>query len=504
MLTFSVSGLDVVATAQLFERRGAVRSSIEIEEVHRFTGGHAFWLDLIAAQSAKKPAVFRGILDQMTSKSGTVPATVVSFLELIWRTLDENQKFVLQTMAEAVRPETAQTLGDYLAHQIRFNKVSRALRALRDQNLIVIKPSPPTDDLFDLHPLVREFIRRTFPLEDRVRFIDSIIAVYVKVISLFAKDITVRPVRDLQNWTENAELLIEAEKYEQAFDTLSDVAYAFYASDAPGEFSRVARLLFRRIDWKNHPAYGRFDRVLGRHFRILVNLGRESEYVELLKDYKGTMPAKDARYINYCALRSHMHWTRLEHTEAVKWAEAGKALKDRTNVDTRFNTDHELALARRDAGYPELAIDYFLNGISVDEILDPDEFDESKGESFYGNTGRCLHLMGKIDEALVCYRKSALVLHRSPRGHAENKAFVRNWIGELLIAKGEFCNAKTFLEAAEAIWNLVAPTRARAVKEKLEEITPLTRDCAQISALDAERYVVAWVNDRARYFVGLG
>ncbi|APG08477.1 hypothetical protein BKD09_09060 [Bradyrhizobium japonicum] len=502
VLTFSVSGLSLAETGQLFDRRGASRTPSELSEVHDLTSGHAFWLDLIAAQVAKKPAAFRDIIGQMASKSGAVPASVISFLTLIWGTLELNQKIVLQTMAETVRPETAQVLGDYLSGQMRFNKVTRALRALRDANLVVIKPSPQFDDLFDLHPLVREFIRKTFPLEDRVRFIDCIIAVYLKVIAVFGNDIDKRPARDLRYWTENAELLIEAEKYDEAFERLSSVAYPLYSSDQPGEFSRVARILLRKIDWTNWQLYKQFDRVVGRHFRILVNLGRESEYEALLKQYQQTMPAKDARYINYCALRSHMHWTRFEFDDALKWAKTGKDLKDRTNVDTRFNTDHELALAQRDVGHPELAIDFFLGGVSLETILDPEEFDEKRTESLYGNTGRCLHLMGKIDEALVCYRKSALILEMAPRGHVENKGFIRTWIGELLVAKGNFCDAKLFFEAAERIWNLVTPPRAKAVRQQLEDIETMTRDCTSMSVTDAERYVVAWINDRIRYFVG--
>jgi tetratricopeptide (TPR) repeat protein len=199
-----------------------------------------------------------------------------------------------------------------------------------------------------------------------------------------------------------------------------------------------------------------------------------------------------------------MHWTRSEFVEAVKWAEVGKELKDRTNVDTRFNTEHELALAQRDAGQPELAIKYFLGGVDLKIITDRDEFDEERGESLYGNTGRCLHLMGEIDQALICYRKSALVLQRSSRGHAENRAFVRTWIGELLIAKGEFCEAKTFLESAEQIWTLVSPVRAKLVRQKLDEIATQTQNCPPIGVSDAERYVLAWINERQRYFVGLG
>jgi tetratricopeptide (TPR) repeat protein len=504
VVTFSVFGLDILATAELFEKRGVSRPVAEIEEVHELTSGHAFWLDLIAAQVAKKPAIsFREILDQLAQRRGSVPSSILAALQSIWKTLEEGQKIVLQTMAETVRPETDQKLGDYLSGRMRFNRVARALRNLRSLNLVVVKPRARSDDLFDLHPLVREFIRQTFPLKDRIGFIDSIIAVYLRFMKTYLGDVSARPVRDLQYWTENAELLIEAEKYTDAVACLSDVAGALYSSDSPGEFSRVASILFRKIDWNERDQYPSFDRVFGNHFRILVNLGREAEYRELIERYSKTIPAKDARFIHYCSLRSHMHWTRSEFSEAVSWAKKGKELKDKTNVDTKWTAEHELALALRDAGSPEQAIKLFLGGAELNKLLDPDEFDEEKGESFYGNIGRCLHLMGEIDPALICYRKSALVLQKALRPHVENQAFLRTWIGELLIAKGELCPAKTFLEAAAQKWRLVSPIRENAVRQRLVEIENQTCDCPPMSSFEAERYVVAWINEREKYFVGL-
>ena len=108
-MAFSVSGLDVAATSELFAKRGVSRPASEIQEVHELTAGHAFWLDLIAAQVAKKPtASFRTLLDELANRKGSVPPSIASALQSIWNTLDEGQQIVLQTMAETVRPETDQ------------------------------------------------------------------------------------------------------------------------------------------------------------------------------------------------------------------------------------------------------------------------------------------------------------------------------------------------------------------------------------------------------------
>jgi tetratricopeptide (TPR) repeat protein len=501
ILTLNISGLDMAAALELFAKRNAIAPPAEIRYAHKITNGHAFWLDLIAAQTAKKAPELklRDILDQIVQGSGTLPASTLSTLSSIWQTLHERQKIVLQTMAETVRPETVQTVGDYLSGRINFNQVNRAVKALRDINLIVVKPRRGAEDLLELHPLVREFIKRTFPPQERMSFIDAIIQVYLRFMGIH-KQATERSYKVLEHWTESAELYVQAGKIGAAFDCLAEVCAEFYKS-APGEFARAARILFRATDWTKHASYKRFDQVFTIFFRILVNLGRSEEYLDLIEQYNATVPAKDVRYINYCDLRSMMHWTRTEFKEAIEWGEKGKDLKDKTDVDTKYSTEHHLALAQRDYGRPDTALIYFLHGASIEKLIDPDEFDEQRDPSFYGNVGRCLHLMGQIDPALICYRKSALLLQKDRNPHVENQGFVRSWIGELLLAKGDFCSAKAFLQAAKSKWRLVAPQRAVSIDEKLKEIESQTLDCVPLNASNSERYVLAWINERERHFV---
>ena len=502
ILTLNIGGLDIHAALELFAKRNVLAPSAEIRHAHKITNGHAFWLDLIAAQTAKKAPELqlRDILDQIVQGSGTLPASTLSTLSSIWQTLHERQKVVLQTMAETVRPETVQTVGDYLSGRINFNQVNRAIKALRDLNLIVIKPRRGAEDLLELHPLVREFIKRTFPLQERVSFIDAIIKVYLRFMGVH-KEAEERSYKVLEHWTENAELYVEAGKIDLAFNCLGEVCTEFYKSAAPGEFARAARILFRATDWSNHSSYKHFDLVFTIFFRILVILGRSEEYLKLIEQYNATVPAKDVRYINYCDLRCMMHWTRMEFQEAIEWGERGKDLRDKTDVDTRWSTEHHLALAQRDYGRPDTAMIAFLRGVPIEKVIDPDEFDELRDASFYGNIGRCLHLMGQIDPALICYRKSALLLQKDRNPHVENQGFVRSWIGELLVAKSDFCSAKAFLQAAKSKWRLVAPQRALSIDEKLKEIESQTLDCLPLNVSNSERYVLAWINEREQHFV---
>jgi tetratricopeptide (TPR) repeat protein len=502
VLSQRLEGLSPLAAKSLFERRNAPVEDSEIQDAHQITNGHAFWLDLLAAQVAKKvpTLTLRSLLDQIRSGTGQLPT---STLTSIWASLEDRERFVLRALAETVRPETETQLGDYVRERINFNRFVRALRSLRQLNLVVVKSRHGSEDVIELHPLIREFIRTSFPKTDRLSFIDAIVSFYSKVITLYRGEIKQRPTLSiLKNWTENAELNIEAGRYQNAFDGLVEVRHLFSVGDFPGEFARVAKLLFSHVNWGDHDSYRHFDDVFDTYFEILVKLGRTTEYEIAINKYESTVPSKTARYVNFCYLQTYRYWASTDYNLAIEWGMKGKELKDGSNVDTRHSTDHHLALARREAGQIDPALTFLLAGRKLEEVIDPDELEESRGGHHYGNIGRCLHLMGQIEPALVCYKKSAILIERQQEiNHVENKAFVRQWIGELLIMKDEFCHAKTFLEASKAKWELVSPPRVAEVERALLSIQPKTGSCPMISGANIERFCIAWIFGRDSDFV---
>jgi tetratricopeptide (TPR) repeat protein len=503
VLAIKLDGLTLPDTVELFARRGADAEPTEIEETHNITNGHAFWVDLIAAQIARNKGALKlgALLDQISKGSGEIPARTLSS---IWETLNEKQRIVLRAMAETVKSEAEEQIADYLSGQMNFNQVMRALRSLRSLNLIVVKPRTGSADVLELHPLVREFIRRTFPKQERMSFIDGIIAVYKRYIGQHKDEIKQRATQALLHyWSESTELYVSAGRLKDAFECLYEVREQFEASAWPGEFARVAELLLSQVDWQKHASYPHFDSIVRGHIRILTNLGRETEVRRVLDRYKDTVPAKDARYVAYCDAECYVHWMNGRYRDAIQWGERGKQLKDKSGVDTRYGTEHHLALAWRDGGLVDPALTYFLHGKELNTIIDIDEFDENRGGPFYGNIGRCLHLMGQIDPALVCYRKSAISLQTVGDEHVENQGYIRKWIGELLIVKGDFCSAKVFLDAATAKWDAVCPRRIPEIEETLKKIERQTSTCKPLTGLNIERYCIAWIYGRESDFVAI-
>lgn len=498
-LSCHLEGIGLEPTVRLFSERGASSKVRDIEDAHQLTEGHAFWLDLLAIQVAKPASgvELARLVSDIRSGGGPLPTKT---LNSIWTTLKDREQTVLRAMAETVRPETEAEIGEYLRHELNYNRVIKALRALRALNLVVVKRRPEMPDFLELHPMVRQFIRQNFKPQERRSFIDAIINVYKQFIGSHRTQLKERPpLSVLQYWTQNAELDITAGRIDDAFFTLAEVCDAFLSSAYSREFCRVVRLLLSSVDWvAQHSSFKAFEIVFKVHVRILSYLGEYSEVDNLLDKYEMIVPDKDARYINYCDMRCYSNWIRGEFTAAVKWGRIGQKLKESSGVDTKYDVTHSLALAERDAGQPEFALSVFLGGRSLSEVVDPEELDEKRDGAHYGNIGRCLHFMGQVDNALICYQKSALLIEKGLQSeHVLNQGYIRLWVGELLAAREQFKLSLVFFRAAYLKWEQTSPPKASKVALLSKQISARAPNSPRIDDRDVEGICVQWILGRS-------
>ena len=496
-LSRRLEGIELAAAVRLFEERGAKVSTNEVENAHGMAEGHAFWLDLLAIQVAKRPEInLTTLVEEIRSGGGLLPEKT---LRSIWATLQDRERLVLRAMAETVKPDTEIEIGDYVRHKIDYNKTIKALKTLRSLNLIVVKQRASAKDVLELHPLVRQFIRQNFGADERISFIDAIIGVYKRFIRTHKLQLSERPTLSiLQYWTQNAELDIAAGKMNDAFSTLAEASDAFLSSAYAREFCRVARLLFSKVGWvEEHAKFKMFENVFRAQAGVLSYLGEYEEADSLLEQYKKTVPNRDVRYINYCQMMCSSKWVRGDFNAAIEWGQIGQNLKHSSGVDTQYDLAHSLALAERDAGRPELALPVFLAGQQLSDVTDPEELDEERGGAYYGNIGRCLHFMGQVDPALICYQKSALLIEKDPSNeHVLNQGYIRAWIGELLVAREQFRLAEAFFRAAFFKWEHIYPLRASEIIKLSRQLKLRITESPQVEDLDVERTFTAWILGR--------
>ncbi len=492
IVTFSIKGLSDEEAIALFARRNPSQLIPEedIKEVRESTNGHAFWLDLLAVQISKVPGTtLKKLVADMRRGEDNVP----DVLSTIWGKLAVREQTLLRLMAEAVRPETERQIERFAASELGYAKFNRAFRALRSLNLVVVKPVANAPDLFDLHPLVRQFVRNYFHASQRAGFIRVVITQYQAIIGSIGAMLGIHmPFAMLERWSQKVELEVSAGLIDDAFNTLSNAEDALLGGGHAQEYVRVARLIFESIEWETAATkYKLFDKTVGITVGALDQLGERSSADAMLVNYEATIPQKTARYINFCDIKAYSHWVRSEFDQAVDWASRGVQLKQDTNVDTSFDSEHTLALAQRDVGNAKTALPIFLKDVNLSNLTDPDKGLIGNGP-LYGNVGRCLQFLDRLDEALVCFKKSITLLEHDTTLHSKsNRAYARKWIAEILEAQGEKEVAEAFLVDAIRVLAPSAPSRVRELCVQLDRLR--SPNPKVLSEAAATRVVAGWI-----------
>ena len=463
-----LAGLSEDETRELITARKVSKKDRQLaEELHRTTQGHPLWVSLIAMQAVRHRDGLRGALDLIRQGGATLPETT----RTIWSTLNEQQRNVLRTMAELDRLEPESRLLELLPGA-NMNRVSRALKTLRSFHLIETRTQPEGEPLLGLHPIIREFVRTNFPKSDREQYVSTILDFLDRMIGRFKDLLPQEPSYEiLEHWTRKAELQIRFGRFEEATSTIAEIARPLVNRGYSEEMVRLTRILLSELDWAEAcSSYKDFDAVFERCLTQMIQIGHDATE-DLLTRYEAAIPGKSSQFILLCDLRCYADWYAGKYNSAIRWGEQGDQLKERTSVDTGFSTRHNLALSRRDAGRVSEAIESFLDGESLETVLTPGEQIPSKREDFYGNIGRCLFLTNRLDEALICYVKSAQLLEES-HAHPDrlNKGYIREWIAELLMQQEEFELAAASYRAAVCMWDDFSPPRAAQAKNRLETL----------------------------------
>ncbi len=475
----SLSGLSAVETQRLFELRGVDISEgstkRHIADAQMLTQGHPLWLNLMATQVSKNKVQLPEFLSDI--RRGVAVSLSRTMLGAVWKTLNSNQQDVLRCMAEAVRAETEKSLSDYLEGRLNYNRVNRALKVLVGLNLVVVRSSPGNLNTFELHPLVREYIRANYRLDERRNFIDPIIRAIERILEKFRPRITEANFSVMENWSVRAELAMNSGNLKDAMSAIAEVKGRMLSSGHMEEFIRIAGRLFGELDWLKidseslAASSADIDNVFSDYVSAIAEMGRPVEVDQHLDSYERSLLGKSARFIHLCSMRSHSLWVRGDFDAACLWGEKGQEVKRQLGGDTRFSSESNLALALRDSGRVDESMALFLAGSSVDAIIADSDIDWARTGHFYGNIGRCLWLKGDVTGAIVCYRKSALVLDKASfREDPSNLGWSRYWIGEALERTGDDEMAFCFFRDALTKWRKTSLIRSRLAETAMDKI----------------------------------
>lgn len=469
----SLSGLSFTESLELFRNYKISVSDVVLTEfcrkAHSSTKGHPLWMNLIAAQAIRGIDTANDFLHNIENKTDFNEEDFSSILSQkilnqVWDSLNEKQQTLLRSIAETVKPETISDLKQILDSVINNNQFDKALRTLRNLNLVETKSSAITEDQIELHPLVKGFIVNKYAKKDRVKFITLLVQYYDRYIYILKPKLSpTLSLTKFQNWTSKIELEINKGDFTSALLALEEVSGAILSAGFTEEYVRVAEKLFEAVDW--HKAIEEELAYFHNQFSTLINtltqLGRFQKGEHLLNKYEKLIPGKSVHFLDYLSAMCYLYWYQDKFDDAISYGEQGEFLLSSSGLSDNHSLRHNLALARRDSkekGQMDLALQFFLGVEKLEGI-----FFEGRNlaSTFYGNVGRCLEFMDIWEIALKCYIKSLEILYDEESVDTKlNTGYASYWISGLLFKRKNTQDGLHFLRAAILSWETISPPNA--------------------------------------------
>ncbi|MGL5527974.1 MAG: SIR2 family protein [Plesiomonas shigelloides] len=503
----SLSGLTEKNTVEYFKKSTSniARDKIEkyAERSFKLTNGHALWLSLIVAQSHRGEKALIEFLDKI--ESGITidenDSTILSknVLSNVWTSLRDRDRLLLRTLAESVVSENTEDYAEILRSELNYNQYQKALKALRNFNLIVEKRE---GNYIELHPLVKEFIRKNYPKSERKKFISLIVRYYDKFIYILRENINPQLSFDeFSNFTNKAELSINAGDYQDAINSLWEIHNAMTAAGYNEEFLRVSRLLLASISWskKQINQFENFYPLMEYIIKCLIEFGDDDNSAKFINNYEFLIDKKDEAYIRLCDLKSYRAWFKEDYKTAINICEEAIYLLEKGKQEDKFNIKHTLALTHRDCGTPgelDKALNYFKGSNDLVEILNPELISDLNDGPMIGNIGKCMQLKGETQNALICYAKSFHYLFKSDaHNRLINLGYASFWLADLLISLGNTEPAYYFYRYAFESWSTSSPflcNKNRSTQSKYESSSTYKSIFSQ-EYWRVEKYCTEWV-----------
>lgn len=494
-----LDGISEANTLELFHLR-EVDVEKHLEEaklLHHLTDGHPFWLNLIAAQIASKPDICVRIINEL--ESGEIDNRAKIMMDTTWKGLDIKHKVILRYMAELVGSEDIDWLYDCVKKGKEFKTMSQFKKTFFDLhalNLIVESIGKYSNRKeYDLHPIVRNYIISEFKgRRERKPYQDGVLWVINTYINQFGRKISIAtPFSELAYYIKRAEISIKQEDVESSIQSLLEVAELLIHRGMPGDLFRVGADIIELAE-KNIEKYIDLDQfhllntMLGRSY---VEYGRRKEAISHIERYARLVPKGTAQYVSVCAVSSYVYWMIDHFDKAIEWGKEGVRLKVEEHIDTRYDSGYELALAQRDSGNIQAALDYFKTRlIATIQVLGDGKKSDDDTQDYdvatkLGNIGRCFQFQKKFNLALRYFIASANLLEKQPDSvDIMNQGYAALWIDEVLEQKGEYKSAYIAYRKSEILWSKRAPLRVQTPRAKAERVSECVDDKAVFGLTD--------------------
>jgi tetratricopeptide (TPR) repeat protein len=465
-LEIPVSGLAFSETRELAGRLGLSIADDVLHEIFDRTNGHALWLNLILGQLRSGRISSGEVQSLLASPVSIVHDLNTRLLRSIWDNLTAREKEILIVISTFTRPQEITRIAR--ASELSYQRCVRLLRTLASLRLVQeVDVSGITH--YDLHPIVRAKARTECGRIKRQKLTARVIAALIPM-GFPGLGILIRTRgvsrESIDAYIESTEIAIENEAVRRAVDQLSELAkYLWQIGEEPKFIDLTKRLLDTL-----QPSDLRIgvDESLTSVFDVFIHVLLEQDdattadkYLRRFEEGLETI----AQLMKWATLRSYYLWYTDDHATAIEFMAARMIQIKEKGEEIPHDLRYNYALALRDFGRVEEALEIFADGRVLDAILvsQPDS-DEDVSTSDIGNIGRCLYLKGDYGHALQFVSKSADILRRGEeRMDKVNYGYAGLWLADVYVKLGRYKDAYAALREVIGTWSKHAPARLRKV-----------------------------------------
>jgi tetratricopeptide (TPR) repeat protein/Cdc6-like AAA superfamily ATPase len=474
--SIQLRGLDENDGIEYFQKRDIKLIGDNAEkyckEIIKLTNGHPWWLGLIAGQVKSKAQTFKSCAEQMSKGENVSSKTIQEYFKGIWSQLTNDRQKLLRYFVEAPRPLTENEICQ-IAEDFGPKKTRKEIRRLERIGLIEPHEDVSSNsEVFQVHPLVREFVHEHFTIANQKLYVTRILYLFLPqsvVNALFSNinnesEISFTSSSDL---TTSIETCLNSRNYMQCLKLLiNGQDYLFNGS----YYHQVLSLGCRAIDsinWKE-PMLNQLGgaALLNKITKLLFLFGEKSRSDLYLKRWESCINKNMPEYCIYLDTVAYLAWIQGNYKKSIQYADEHDEILKKIGIPNwkwwnYENIKNTRALSLRDSGNPEEALKEFQKLMGNDKN-DP---------VYIGNAARCLIKMKDYANAEKLLRESLLtLLGETDFTSSSNVGYAYMWLSEVMMAQNKIVEAQAFLMLAEETWKKYSPTLLPNLSNKIDDI----------------------------------
>ncbi|MDF1723278.1 MAG: SIR2 family protein [Alcanivorax sp.] len=443
------------------------------KKTFQITNGHPLWTTLVLRQAARGKKEFESFLSDIekrkTYAEDDFSVMAEECLSSIWESLNRNQKELLRILSESPGSDSVEELQNIVSKEMNFQRFSKSLKVLRSFGLVIEKSE---GHFFELHPLVKQFIRDKYPgAEQRSKYIALFVDYLGRAILILRPKLkTGLSYDDCEKWTNKVKLNLQRKRVNEAFNDLSEIFLVMQSSGYTEELTKTILDFLSSVSWE--PGFERkmkdFDSRFNDFLGTLSEYGETESAKRYLEKFKSYIDSNGERFLRALGIETYINWISGDLPSALESGEHGEYLLAARSAEDNYNIGHNLALTRRDIGGKsniEQALKHFLKGEAPEEAIETGTLKSDYGAQYYGNIGRCFQLLNMAHKAEICFAKSYKILDNSwSHNKMFNTGYACLWIFELLPLNHE--KSLFFLNKSARCWKDTSPPKFNELREK--------------------------------------